>query len=208
MKIRALLQFSLLLAVFYSATSYADSPTFSYIELEYIATGDFAVSDDNLDVELGLDGYALNIGAEFGIFLLQASRFELQSSKILGANLEDNISTIAFGLTLEFPRTNIYGLVRGRRDQLSLTGGGFKEDASGTSIGFEAGARVNLTDRFEVNANIGKPALDKGSSYGLGAQFFVTDNLGITLDLSSIELQDSGLRANFDTTSIGLRYNF
>ena len=100
--------------------------------------------------------------------------------------------------------------MRARRDELSLVGGGFDEDETGNTAGFEVGARFNLTDRLEINANIGKPALDEGSAFGVGAQFFITDNIGITLDFNSIEVEDEDedLRAEFDTTSIGLRYNF
>jgi len=196
------------LAALFSTNSNADSPTFTYVELEYIANGDFAVSNDDLSVDLGLDGYALNLSVELGIFLLQASRFELESGEILNSNLKDSISTVAAGLTFELPLMNLYGLARARRDELSLVGGGFEEDESGTSLGFEAGLRVNLTDRFELNANIGKPDLEEGTSYGLGAQFYLTDNIGITLDFSSIEVEDGDLKAEFDTTSIGLRYNF
>ena len=178
------------------------------MELEYIANGDFSVSEDTLSVDLGLDGYALNASLELGIFLLQASRFELESSEILGSNLEDSISTIALGLTFELPRTSVYGLIRGRRDELSLVGGGFDENETGNTAGFEVGARINLTDRLEINANIGKPAFDEGSAFGVGVQFYVTKNIGITLDFSSIEVEDDDLKAEFDTTSIGLRYNF
>lgn len=196
------------LIVTFSSTSYADSPTFTYVELEYIATGDFSLSDDDLSVNAGLDGFALNLSLELGIFLLQASRFELDSDEILDSNLKDSITTLAAGLTLEFPRINVYGLARARRDELSVVGGIFNEAGNVTSLGFEAGVRVNLTDRFELNANIGRPALDEGSSLGLGAQFYLTNNIGITLDFSSIEVGDNDLTAEFDTTSIGLRYNF
>lgn len=201
---------SIMLSASFSTMSYADSPSFTYVELEYIANGDFVVSDESLSVDLGLDGYALNLSAELGIFLLQASRYELKSAKILDSNLEDSISTIAFGLTFELPLSNVYALVRGRRDELSLTGGGFDEDETGNTVGFETGVRVNLTDRFEINANIGRPALDVGSTYGVGAQFYLTDNIGITLDFSSIQVEDEDedLKAEFNTTSIGLRYNF
>ncbi len=191
-----------------SFASYAESPSFTYVELEYITSGDFEISDGSLSVDLGLDGYALNASAELGILLLQASLFELESDEILGSNLEDSISTIAVGLTFELPQTSVYGLVRGRRDDLSLVGGGFNEDETGYSVGFEAGVRVNLTDRIEVNANIGSPALDEGTSYGIGAQFYVTENIGVTLDFSSIEVEEDDLEAEFSTTSIGLRYNF
>ena len=201
---------TILLCSFFSAASYAESPSFTYVELEYIANGDFKVSDGSLTVDVGLDGYALNASAELGIFLIQASRFELESDTVLNSNLEDSITTLAVGLTFELPKTSVYGVVRARRDELSLVGGGFDEDETGNTAGFEVGARFNLTDRLEINANIGKPALDEGSAFGVGAQFFITDNIGITLDFNSIEVEDEDedLRAEFDTTSIGLRYNF
>ena len=202
----ALLTLTLLL--FHSAIAVADSPSFTYVELEYIAAGDFKVSDDQLSVALDMDGYALNASVELGIFLLRASRFELQTEQIFDANLKDSISTIAVGLTFELPRTSVYGLVRGRRDELSLRGGGFNEDEQGNSIGIEAGVRINITDRFEINANLGAPALDEGNSFGVGAQFYLTKNLGLTVDYSSIEIEDDSVAAEFDTTSIGLRYNF
>ena len=150
--------FVLICLIIFSTNSYADSPTFTYAEVEYITNGDFFVSDDDLTVDLGLDGFALNLSAELGIILIQASRFELESSQILGSNLEDNISTFALGLTFEFPRTSVYGLARVRRDELSLVGGGFDEDEQGTTIGFEAGVRFNLTNSIELNANLGRPS--------------------------------------------------
>jgi opacity protein-like surface antigen len=111
------------------------------------------------------------------------------------------------GLAFELPQTQIYGLVRGRRDELSLSGL-FNEEDDADSVGLEAGVRVNLTDRFEINANVGSPALDQGTSYGLGAQFLITENIGLTLDFNSIEVEEDDLEAKFDTTSLGLRFNF
>jgi len=143
-----------------------------------------------------------------GIFFLQASRFELESETVFDARLEDSITTLALGMTFELPRTQLYGLVRARRDELSIVGGGLDEEDDGGVVGFEAGARVNITDRFEVNANLGVPSAEDGTSYGIGAQFFITKNLGITANLRSLELEDDDIDAKFDTTSIGLRYNF
>ena len=200
---------TVLFAILFShQNAYADSPSFTYVELEYVANGTFAVEDEDLSVDLDLDGYALTGSVEFGIFLLQASRFELQSARILDSNIEDSISSIAVGLTFELPKANVYGLIRGRRDELGLTGGGFDEDEDLNSVGFEVGARVNLTDRFELNANLGKPTLDEGSSFGVGAQFFITNNLGITLDFNSVSAEDDDIKAEFDTTSLGLRFSF
>ena len=96
---------TILLCSFFSAASYAESPSFTYVELEYIANGDFKVSDGSLTVDVGLDGYALNASAELGIFLIQASRFELESDTVLNSNLEDSITTLAVGLTFELPKT-------------------------------------------------------------------------------------------------------
>ncbi|MEM7357911.1 MAG: hypothetical protein AAF431_02295 [Pseudomonadota bacterium] len=198
----------LLFSALISQTSLAKSPSFTYLEAEYVASGEFEITDGNLSVAVDMDGFALNASVELGILLLQASRFELESDEIFGANLEDSISTIAIGLTFELPQTAIYGLVRGRRDELSLRGAGFDEDEDGNSAGVEAGVRFNVTDRFELNANIGLPDLEDGTSYGVGAQFYLTKNLGLTLDYSSIEIEDEELSATFDTTSIGIRYNF
>jgi len=192
----------------FTSVSHADTPTFTYVELEYIASGDIKVADDNLSVSVDADGFALNLSAEFGIFLLQASRTELESDVILDSNLEDSISTIALGLTLGFPRTAIYGLVRARRDELALTGGGFDENEDGGSVGVEAGVRVNLTDHLEINANVGSPSIGDGSSFGVGAQFYITDRIGITLDHNSVEVEESDITADIDTTSIGVRFNF
>ena len=191
-----------------SNVAFAKSPSFTYLELEYIAAGDFEISDGQLSVAVDMDGFALNASAELGILLLQASRFELESEEILGSNLDDSISTIAIGLTFELPQTAIYGLIAARRDELSLTGGGFDENVDGTSVGVEGGVRVNLTDRFEINAKVGLPDLDEGSSYGVGAQFYITKNFGITFDYSSLEVEDENIRAKFNTSSIGLRYSF
>jgi len=193
--------------LFISQAAHADSPTFTYLELEYIAAGDFEITDGNLSAEVDLDGFAVNASVELGIFLLQASRFELESDEVLGSNFEDSISTIAVGLTFEFPQTAIYGLIRGRRDELTLRGV-FNEEADGNSAGAEAGVRFNLTDRFELNANVGIPDFGEGTSFGVGAQFNLTKNLGLTFDYSSLEIEDDELEASFDTTSVGLRFNF
>jgi len=75
-------------------------------------------------------------------------------------------------------------------------------------VGAEVGVRFNLTDRFEINANIGKPSTDEGDSFGVGAQFFITDNFGITADFRSIEAEQDDIIVEFDTTSIGVRYTF
>jgi opacity protein-like surface antigen len=197
----------LLCALCATQTAFAESPSFTYVELEYIAAGDFEVSRDTSSANVDLDGFALNASVELGIFILQASRFELESEELLGSRFEDSISTIAVGLAFELPQTQLYGLVRGRRDELSLSGI-FNEEEDANSVGVEAGVRFNVTDRFEINANIGSPALDEGTSYGIGAQFLVTDNIGLTLDFNSIEVEEDDIEANFDTTSLGLRFNF
>lgn len=201
----------LISALLWTPLANADSPSFTYVELEYIAAGEFDISDDSLSASVDMDGFALNGSVELGIFLLQASRFELESDTLFDSNLEDSISTFAVGLTFELPQSAVYGLVRARRDELSVKGslGGLIDDSiEEDSVGLEAGVRVNLTDRFEVNANFGSPALDEGTSYGLGAQFFVTDNLGITVKYSAIEVDDDDLKADLETTSIGLRFTF
>ncbi len=197
----------LLTALLTNQTAFAESPSFTYVELEYIASGDFEVSRDALSANVDLTGFALNASVELGIFILQASRFELESDELLDSRFEDSISTIAVGLAFELPQTQIYGLVRGRQDELSLSGL-FNEEEDAYSVGLEAGVRVNLTDRFEINANVGSPALDQGTSYGLGAQFSITENIGLTLDFNSIEVEEDDIEAKFDTTSIGLRFNF
>lgn len=196
------------LAIFFSPLANADVPSFTYLELEYVAGGNFKVTDDSLSVDVGIDGFALNGSAELGIFFIQASRFELESDVVLDAALKDSISTLALGMTFALPQAQLYGLIRARHDDLSLRGGGFSEDTDGGVIGAELGVRVNLTDRFEINANAGVPSTDEGKSFGVGAQFFITNNVGITLDFSSLELEEDDIKATFDTTSIGLRFTF
>jgi len=186
---------------------YADSPSFTYVEFEYIAAGEIDVSVDSLSANVDIDGFAIGASLELGIFFLQASRFELESDELFNTTIEDSISTIAAGVTFELPRSQVYGLIRARYDELSASGF-FEEDEDAGIVGGEVGVRVNLTDRFELNANLGKPSSDDGTSYGVGAQFFVTDNIGITLDFSTIEAEDGDIRAEFDTTSIGVRYTF
>ena len=149
----------------------AEAPGFTYLELEFVASGDIEVNDGNLSVDVDMDGYALNASAQLGFFLLQASRFELETDEIFGANINDSISTLALGVAFKFPQTSVYGLVRGRRDEFDLSGGGLNEELDGNSVGVEAGVRFSLTDRFEINANIGSPALEEGTSFGIGAQF-------------------------------------
>jgi hypothetical protein len=197
----------ILISLTLSQASYADSPSFTYLELEYIAGGDIEVSDGALSANVDIDGFALNASVELGIFLLQASRFELESDEILGSSLEDSISTVAVGLTFELPQTSVYGLIRARRDELVVRGL-LNEEEDGNSVGVEAGIRFNVSDRFELNANIGSPALDEGTSYGVGAQFKISNNLGLTFDFSSIEVEEDDIVANFDMTSLGLRLNF
>ena len=192
----------------YSSISLADSPSFTYVEFEYVAAGDFEVSQGGLSVDLDMDGFAVSGSAEVGLLILQASHFELESEELFNARLEDSINTLAIGLNFELPRTSLYGVIRARNDELSLRGGGFSEDVDGTSVGAEIGARVNLTDRLELNANIGKPGEDAGSSFGVGAQFFITENFGLTLKFNSLEIEEDDIEASFDTTSIGLRYSF
>ncbi len=193
-----------------SSLSHADSPSFTYVGAEYVASGEITVSDGSLSVNVDADGFALSASAELGIFFIQLSQLELESDEILGASVEDSITTLGLGLTFELPRTQVYGLVRARYDDIQLRGGllADDEDVDGGIVGAEVGARVNLTDRFEVNANIGKPSTDEGTSFGVGAQFFVTDNLGVTLDFRSIEAEQDDITAEFDTTSIGVRYTF
>jgi len=195
-------------SVLWCAPSLADSPSFSYVGFEYVASGNFDISDGRTSVDIDLDGFALTGSVELGIFFLQASQFELESEDILGGNIEDSITTLAAGVTFELPQTQVYGLIRGRRDDISLRAGGFSEDEDFGFVGVEAGVRVNLTDRLELNANLGVPSADDGTSFGAGAQFFVTDNLGITLDFRRLEAEEDDIEAEFDTTSIGVRFSF
>lgn len=196
------------MAALFPSQSFSDSPSFTYVGAEYVANGDFSVGDGILSADLGLDGFALNASLELGIFFVQASRYELESDDLLGGRIEDNISTVAAGITFELPQTQVYGLIRARRDEVEGRLGYLTEEVDGTSVGAEAGVRINITNRFEVNANIGVPSTDDGSSYGAGAQFFISDNLGLTFDIRSIELEDNDVEAKFDTTSIGVRFTF
>ncbi len=193
-----------------SLQSYAESPSFTYIGAEYVASGNIKVTDGAFSIDVDADGFALNASAELGILFIQVSQLELESDDFLGASVEDSITTLGIGLTFELPQTQVYALVRGRYDNLQLNGGVLFDDdeADGGIIGGEVGVRFNLTDRFELNANIGKPSADDGDSFGVGAQFFVTDNLGLTVDFRSIEAEQDDITAEFDTTSVGVRYTF
>jgi len=193
-----------------SLQSHADAPSFTYVGAEFVSSGDITLSDGSLSIDVDTDGFAVNASAELGIFFIQLSQFELESDDFLGASIEDSITTLGLGLTFELPQTQLYGLIRGRYDNIQLNGGTFfdDDDADGGIIGGEVGVRFNLTDRFELNANIGKPDTDEGTSYGVGAQFFITDHFGITADFRSIEAEQDDITAEFDTTSIGVRYTF
>jgi len=187
----------------------AKSPSFTYVEAEFITSGDISVTDGNLSVDVDLDGFAVGGSVQLGPVILQASRFELDSDDLFaGANIEDSITTLAVGFAYSLPKTKLFGLVRARRDELSLTAGGFDEDEDIAFVGVEAGVRVNVTDWLELNANIGKPSTETGESFGVGAQLFVTKNLGITVDFNSIEAEEDDISASFDTSSVGLRYSF
>lgn len=191
-----------------SASAMAAPPSFTYIGAEYIPSGEIDLQDGSLNFNLDATGYAINASVELGIFFIQASRTELESDiELFGIRAEDTSSTLAAGVTFELPQTQVYGLVRGRYDEFKSSGLLEGEDDGGI-IGGEVGIRVNLTNFLEINANVGKPSTDEGSSYGIGAQFFVTDNLGITLDLRSIEAEQDDITATFETTSVGLRYTF
>lgn len=194
-----------------SLQSYAEAPSFTYVGAEYVASGDINLSDGSLSIDVDTDGFAVNASAEIGIFLIQLSQLELESDDILGgASIEDSITTLGLGLTFELPNTQLYGLVRARYDDIQLRGGTFFEDdeVDGGIVGAEVGARINLTDRFEINANLGKPSTDEGTSFGVGAQFFVTEHFGVTFDYRTIEAEQDDITVDFDTTSIGVRYTF
>lgn len=191
-----------------SVTAMADSPSFTYIGAEYVPSGEIEAQDGSLKFNLDASGYAIHASVELGIFFIQASRTELESDKaFFGIKAEDTSSTLAAGLTFELPQTQIYGLVRGRYDEFELSGLRDDKDDGGI-IGGEVGVRINVTNFLEINANVGKPSTDEGSSYGIGAQFFVSEHVGITFDLRSIEADQDDIKAKFDTTSIGLRYTF
>lgn len=188
--------------------SHAETPSFTYVGAEYVANGKLSASRGSLSAELDTSGFAINGSLELGIFFLQASRLELDNDDILNIESDSSITSAAFGLTFELPQTQLYGLVRAQQAELSVNGGGFNDEVDGTVAGFEVGARVNLTDRFEINANIGKPSSDTGNSFGIGAQFFVTDNIGVTLNFNKLEAEEDDIKAEFDTTAIGVRYTF
>ena len=133
---------------------------------------------------------------------------ELDNDDILTIESDSTITSAAFGLTFELPQTQVYGLVRAQQAELSVNGGGFSDSIDETIAGVEVGARVNITDRFEVNANLGRPGGDVGTSYGIGAQFFVTDNIGITVNFNNTEAEEDDIKAEFETTAIGVRFTF
>ncbi len=191
-----------------SANSAAESPSFTYVGAEYIANGTLSASRGSLSADLDSSGFAVNGSVELGIFFLQASRLELDNDEVLGIESDSSLTAVAVGLTFELPQTQVYGLIRGQNAELSINGGGFADEVDGTIAGFEVGARVNITDRFEINANIGKPSADTGNSFGVGAQFFVTDNLGITVNFNSLEAEEDDVKAEFDTTAVGVRFTF
>lgn len=187
----------------------AKSPSFTYVEAKFITSGDIDVSDGNLNVDVDLDGFAISGSVELGPLFFQASRFELESDDLFGgANIEDSITTLAVGFAFDLPQTKLFGLIRARRDELSLTAGGFDEDADVAFVGVEVGARFNVTNWLELNANVGKPSTETGESFGVGAQFFVSKNLGITVNFNTIEAEEDDISASFDTSSVGLRYTF
>lgn len=193
-----------------SSNALAAPPSFTYIGAEYIPSGEIEVVDGSLRFNVDATGYAINGSAELGIFFIQASRTELESEDdLFGLKAEDSSTSLALGLTFELPQTQVYGLIRGRYDEFEASLGDLiNEEDDGGIIGGEVGIRINVTNFLEINANAGKPSTDEGTSYGFGAQFFVTQNLGITVDLRSIEAEQDDIRAKFETTSVGLRYTF
>ncbi|NND82763.1 MAG: hypothetical protein HKN50_10085 [Gammaproteobacteria bacterium] len=206
---RSVILLSCLLGMqFVSLSARAEAPSFSYLSAEYVASGDFEVSDGDLSLALDMDGFALNASLQLGFVFVQASRFELESEELFDSRIKDSISSVALGFTFALPKTALYALIRGRNDDLQIRGGLLNDEVDGSSLGGEVGARVNLTDRLEINAKLGRPSADAGNSYGLGAQFFVTENIGLTLDINSLEIEDGDISASFDTTAVGLRYTF
>lgn len=192
-----------------SSQVYAKDPSFTYVEAQLISSGDIDVSDGNLSVNVDLDGFSLNGSVQLGWVILQASRFELDSDELLGGSIEDSITTVAAGLAFGgLPRTKFFALVRARRDELSLNSSFLEEEEDLVSAGIEAGVRFNVTDWLELNANIGRPSVDVGDSFGLGAQLFVTEHLGITFNYNTIDAEEDDINFSFDTTSIGVRYSF
>jgi len=189
-------------------SSLAKTPSFTYVEAEFVTSGNFEVSAGPVSVDVDTDGFAITGSLELGIFFIQASRFELEGDALFDTEIEDNISSLAGGITFELPRTQLFGLVRVRRDELRAQNALIDEDEDLTFVGVEVGARVNLTDRIEINGNLGVPSTEEGTSFGIGGQFFITDHLGITANFRRIEAEDSGIEAEFDTTSIGLRWSF
>lgn len=193
-----------------SCQAQAKSPSFTFVEAELVSSGDLDVTDGSLSANVDLDGFAIKGSIELGRFFIQASRFELDSDEVLiGSSIDDSISTLALGIAFDLPRTKLFGLIRARRDELSLSGGIFDEDADVGFVGLEAGVRFNVTDRFELNANVGViPSTESGESFGVGAQFFITDNIGITLDFNTLSAEEDDIELDFDTSSIGVRYTF
>ena len=188
--------------------SLAKTPSFTYVEAEFVASGNFEVSADSASIDVDTDGFALTGSLELGVFFVQASRFELDGDAIFDTEIEDNISALAVGLTFALPRSQLYGLVRVRRDELRARGPLIDEEDDLTFFGAEVGARVNITDSIEINGNLGLPSTEDGVSFGVGAQYFITDHFGVTANFRRIEAEDSDIEAEFDTTSIGVRWSF
>jgi len=197
-----------ILILLFSVNAKAESPSFTYLGAEYVASGSFEASRGSLSADLDSSGFAVNGSVELGVFFIQASRLELDNDDILGIESDSSFTSIGLGLTFELPQTQVYGLVRAQQAELAIRGGGFDDDVDGSVAGFEVGARVNLTNRFELNAYLGRPSSDAGTSFGVGGQFFVTDNIGITLNFNSIEAEEEDISASFDTSSVGVRFTF
>ena len=102
----------------FSISAFADSPRFTYIEAEYVASGDLDMTNGVISASADLDGVAITGSLELGILILQASRFKLDGDATLNTELEDSTATIVLGLSVELANTQRYDLVRAHQNEL------------------------------------------------------------------------------------------
>ena len=190
--------------------SHAESPSFTYIQATKFVDGDLYYKDGSrFDVKSELDGYSLKGSFELGIFFAQVAQEKFKSDDFHGASIENTSSNVGFGLTFELPFSQLYAMLKGRKDTLEVSSSviSYTQEDDKYSLGYEMGGRVNL-GRLELSANVGRPEYNKGKSYGLGAQLKITDNLGIIVEHRLLEIKDKNDRAEFESTQAGIRLSF
>ena len=182
------------LVLLMSTTVMADSPDFTNLELSY-RDGDYGPTPDNDADGWRLDGsFAFNddffIEGYYGSNDLEGSRADLDSWGVGAGYILTPGQSVVWYATLGY-----------RKEEVNQDFEGF---------GFGGGVRANISDDFELAAELGYYFGDYDGSfhYDLGGAWNVNERFAVTVGFEKREVGDTSPSVKLEQIYVGGRLNF